>query len=94
MNIKTVRTRLRDPETCLESEYRLIHEGLLDMLASWNPSPGEDVEMFLVDVLLNMRSSINVIARDLGLLGTIVSIEQENAAYFAADEPDVNSNDV
>lgn len=90
MNITTAKNRLRSPDIVLESEYRTIHDALLDVLDSLDPEDTVDVTAPLVETLLSLRSSIRVIARDLGLMGTIVNVEDEQfeaAGYVVSVEP-------
>jgi hypothetical protein len=79
MNTDTIKARLRHPDTIPSSEYRLVHDALIDMLDSWDAAADEDVSGFVVEVLIQMRRSITKIASDAGLLGTIVNIEHEHA---------------
>lgn len=89
MNITTAKNRLRSPDIVLESEYRTIHDALLDVLDSLDPEDTADVTTPLVETLLSLRASIRVIARDLGLMGTIVNVEDEQfeaAGYVVSVE--------
>jgi hypothetical protein len=62
-----LRTRLIDPDLVLESEYRAVHDMVLDAVASWDPAPGEDVAMFVTEVLSQTAASVRAIAERLGI---------------------------